>query len=90
MFDVPNMIFNDHQIYEKSCPPNNKTTLKESTSIVHCSNLFGIPGQQALADKLVSIISTEASSRPGRVLFCNSGAEANEALMKLALSLIHI
>jgi acetylornithine aminotransferase/acetylornithine/N-succinyldiaminopimelate aminotransferase len=47
-------------------------------SLVHCSNLFGIPSQQKLADKLVQIAG------PGRLLFCNSGAEANEALIKLA------
>lgn len=46
--------------------------------LVHCSNLFGIPSQQQLADKLVEIAG------PGRLLFCNSGAEANEALIKLA------
>ena len=47
-------------------------------NLVHCSNLFGIPSQQKLADKLVEIAG------PGRLLFCNSGAEANEALIKLA------
>jgi acetylornithine/N-succinyldiaminopimelate aminotransferase len=47
-------------------------------NLVHCSNLFGIPSQQKLADKLVQIAG------PGRLLFCNSGAEANEALIKLA------
>ena len=47
-------------------------------NLVHCSNLFGIPSQQNLADKLVEIAG------PGRLLFCNSGAEANEALIKLA------
>lgn len=46
--------------------------------LVHCSNLFGIPSQQALADQLIALAG------PGRVLFCNSGAEANEALIKLA------
>lgn len=46
--------------------------------LVHCSNLFGIPSQQALADQLITLTG------PGRVLFCNSGAEANEALIKLA------
>ncbi|TVP76158.1 MAG: acetylornithine/succinylornithine family transaminase [Puniceicoccaceae bacterium] len=47
-------------------------------TLTHCSNLFSIPGQQKLADRLV------AQAGPGRVLFCNSGAEANEALLKLA------
>jgi acetylornithine aminotransferase/acetylornithine/N-succinyldiaminopimelate aminotransferase len=50
----------------------------QAASLTHCSNLYGIPGQQKLADRLV------AQAGPGRVLFCNSGAEANEALIKLA------
>jgi acetylornithine aminotransferase/acetylornithine/N-succinyldiaminopimelate aminotransferase len=51
---------------------------KQATQLAHCSNLYGIPGQQRLADRLV------AQAGPGRLLFCNSGAEANEALLKLA------
>ncbi|PXA05121.1 acetylornithine aminotransferase [Coraliomargarita sinensis] len=51
---------------------------EQTATLVHCSNLYGIPGQQKLADRLV------AKAGPGRVLFCNSGAEANEALLKLA------
>ena len=50
----------------------------QTATLVHCSNLYGIPGQQKLADRLVD------KAGPGRVLFCNSGAEANEALIKLA------
>ena len=51
---------------------------EQVATLTHCSNLYGIPGQQKLADRLV------AQAGPGRVLFCNSGAEANEALIKLA------
>jgi len=51
---------------------------EQAATLTHCSNLFGIPSQQKLADRLV------AQAGPGRVLFCNSGAEANEALLKLA------
>ena len=50
----------------------------QAATLTHCSNLYGIPGQQKLADRLV------AKAGPGRTLFCNSGAEANEALIKLA------
>ena len=50
----------------------------QAATLTHCSNLFGIPGQQKLADRLV------ARAGAGRVLFCNSGAEANEAMIKLA------
>jgi len=46
--------------------------------MVHCSNLFAIPGQGKLAKRLAHY------TPPGRFLFCNSGAEANEALLKLA------
>lgn len=51
---------------------------EQAATLVHCSNLYGILGQQKLADRLV------AKAGPGKVLFCNSGAEANEALLKLA------
>lgn len=51
---------------------------KQAATLVHCSNLYGIPAQQKLADRLA------AKAGPGRILFCNSGAEANEALLKLA------
>ncbi|HKK18387.1 MAG TPA: acetylornithine/succinylornithine family transaminase [Opitutales bacterium] len=55
-----------------------KAVQEQAAELVHCSNLYGIPGQQKLADRLVE------KAGPGRVLFCNSGAEANEALLKLA------
>ena len=51
---------------------------QQLSKLVHCSNLFGIPSQQELADSLVEIAGN------GRLLFCNSGAEANESLIKLA------
>ena len=51
---------------------------KQTAELVHCSNLYGIAGQKRLADRLVQKIG------PGRTLFCNSGAVANEALLKLA------
>lgn len=51
---------------------------RQAAQLAHCSNLYGIPGQQKLADRLVQ------QAGPGKVLFCNSGAEANEALIKLA------
>ncbi|MBO8173170.1 MAG: acetylornithine transaminase [Bacillaceae bacterium] len=44
----------------------------------HSSNLFQHPLQEQLADKLAEISGLD------RVLFCNSGAEANEAAIKLA------
>lgn len=44
----------------------------------HTSNLYHIPLQEAVAEKLV------ANSSGDSVFFCNSGAEANEAAIKLA------
>ncbi|MEY2598060.1 MAG: Succinylornithine transaminase/acetylornithine aminotransferase [Verrucomicrobiota bacterium] len=48
-------------------------------SLVHTSNLYYTRPQGLLAQKLVEI-----AGAPGKVFFCNSGAEANEALYKLA------
>lgn len=50
----------------------------QSEKLVHCSNLFANPRQAELAQRLSRYTS------PGKFLFCNSGAEANEALLKLA------
>jgi acetylornithine/N-succinyldiaminopimelate aminotransferase len=46
--------------------------------LVHCSNLYRTEPQARLARRLVEITG------PGKVFFCNSGAEANEGLIKLA------
>ncbi len=51
--------------------------------LVHTSNLYGIEGQQALAEVLVSLSGMES------VFFCNSGAEANEAAIKIARAYGH-
>lgn len=55
-----------------------KAVQQQAAELVHVSNLFRNPLQGELARRL-----TEKAG-PGRVLFCNSGAEANEALLKLA------
>ena len=47
-------------------------------TLVHTSNLYGIPLQEKLADRLAAISGME------NVFFCNSGCEANEAAIKLA------
>ncbi|MEU6487120.1 acetylornithine transaminase [Streptomyces sp. NPDC046887] len=44
----------------------------------HVSNLFTAEPTVALAEKLLQL-----AGRPGRVYFCNSGAEANEAALKI-------
>lgn len=46
--------------------------------LTHVSNLFQVPDQVRLAERLCD------RAGPGRVFFSNSGAEANEALLKLA------
>jgi acetylornithine/N-succinyldiaminopimelate aminotransferase len=43
----------------------------------HCSNLYRIPEQERLAERLTRASATD------RVFFCNSGAEANECALKL-------
>lgn len=51
---------------------------EQAGKLWHCSNLYRIPGQVRLADRLV------AASFADTVFFCNSGAEAVEAGLKLA------
>ena len=48
-------------------------------TLVHTSNLYYTRPQGELAERLVRL-----TGAPGKVFFCNSGAEANEALYKLA------
>jgi acetylornithine aminotransferase len=50
----------------------------QSKMLLHTSNLYGIAPQDELADKLTSLASMD------RAFFANSGAEANEAAIKLA------
>ncbi len=52
---------------------------EQAAKLTHCSNLFMNEPQVKLAAKLV-----ELSGLGGKVFFCNSGAEANEAAIKLA------
>lgn len=52
---------------------------KQAAVCTHCSNLFANEPAVALAEKLVAI-----SGLGGKAFFCNSGAEANEAAIKLA------
>ncbi|MDH5298921.1 MAG: aminotransferase class III-fold pyridoxal phosphate-dependent enzyme, partial [Desulfobulbaceae bacterium] len=51
---------------------------KQAAKLVHVSNLYHTEPQTELAELLV------ANSFADRVFFCNSGAEANEAAIKLA------
>ena len=51
----------------------------QAATLAHCSNLFVNAPATLLAAKLVDL-----SGLGGKVFFCNSGAEANEAAIKLA------
>ncbi len=51
---------------------------QQATTLVHTSNLFRNELQGRLAAALVE------KTGPGKVFFCNSGMEANEALLKLS------
>ena len=51
----------------------------QAATLTHASNLFANVPATLLADKLVEI-----SGLGGKAFFCNSGAEANEAAIKLA------
>ena len=51
---------------------------KQAQDLIHCSNLYWTKPQTSLAEKLVT------NSCFDKVFFCNSGAEAVEALLKLA------
>lgn len=51
---------------------------KQARTLIHTSNLYGIPEQEKLATTLCEISGMD------NVFFCNSGAESNEAALKLA------
>ena len=61
-----------------SHPEISKVIADQASELIHCSNFFAIPSQQQLAEKLCDI------SGMTNVFFGNSGAEANEAAIKLA------
>jgi acetylornithine/N-succinyldiaminopimelate aminotransferase len=61
------------------CPPAVVAAVQEQVAqLIHTSNLYRVPLQEQLAQRLVE------TSFADRVFFCNSGAEANEAAIKLA------
>ncbi len=50
----------------------------QARRLVHTSNLYGVAKQQQLAERLTRLSGMD------KAFFCNSGAEANEAAIKLA------
>ncbi len=59
-------------------PEITEALTEQASRLNHCSNLYYSLPQIELAEKLISLIA------PGKIFFCNSGAEANECLIKLA------
>ncbi|MGM9524860.1 MAG: acetylornithine transaminase [Peptococcaceae bacterium] len=59
-------------------PAVSRAMQEQCEKLVHCSNLYWIENQVNLAKLLVE------KSGLGKAFFCNSGAEANEAAIKLA------
>ncbi|HEC73401.1 MAG TPA: aspartate aminotransferase family protein [Methylophaga aminisulfidivorans] len=51
---------------------------QQAEALIHTSNYYHIPQQEALANKLTAISGMQ------QAFFCNSGAEANEAAIKIA------
>ncbi len=56
---------------------------EQAQRLLHTSNIYGIAQQQLVADKLVALSGMD------NVFFSNSGAEANEAAIKLARLYAH-
>jgi len=64
-------------------PAVHKAICEQSGKLLHTSNIYRIPTQEKLAEKLIE------KSGMTNVFFCNSGAEANEAAIKLARKFGH-
>jgi len=59
-------------------PAVHEALCRQSQRLIHSSNLYGVQLQEDLADKLCQL------SGMHNAFFCNSGAEANEAAIKIA------
>ncbi|HEY9098837.1 MAG TPA: acetylornithine transaminase [Thiobacillus sp.] len=55
-----------------------KAISEQAATLIHSSNLYRIPKQEELADRLCALSGMD------KAFFCNSGCEANEAAIKLA------
>lgn len=64
-------------------PAITEALVEQSRKLVHISNLYYQEPQGRLAQALVELLG------PGKCFFCNSGAEANEGLFKLARKFGH-
>lgn len=61
-----------------------ETLTRQAGTLTHTSNLYYTRPQGLLAERIVALVG-----HPGKVFFCNSGAEANEGLYKLARKFGH-
>lgn len=61
-----------------SHPAVTQALVEQSKKLIHTSNLYQVKNQQTLAERLCEVSGMD------RVFFSNSGAEANEAAIKLA------
>ncbi|HUB68408.1 MAG TPA: acetylornithine/succinylornithine family transaminase [Candidatus Methylacidiphilales bacterium] len=59
-------------------PAIRETLARQADLLIHSSNYYYNEGGGRLAQRIVELTG------PGKVFFCNSGAEANEAMIKLA------
>jgi acetylornithine aminotransferase len=59
-------------------PRLSRALAEQAATLIHTSNLYRVTRQEELATKLCDVSGMD------RVFFCNSGAEANEAAIKLA------
>jgi acetylornithine aminotransferase/acetylornithine/N-succinyldiaminopimelate aminotransferase len=64
-------------------PAIRETLVQQADILTHSSNLYYNEWQGRLAKRIVELTG------PGKAFFCNSGAEANEALIKLARKFGH-
>ena len=59
-------------------PALTRAIAEQAARLIHTSNLFRVPEQERLADKVCAIAQMD------NVFFCNSGSEANECAIKIA------
>lgn len=59
-----------------------ETISRQAATLAHVSNFFATPPQVALAERLLALLGPPEGAT-GRVFLTNSGAEANEAALKL-------
>ncbi len=66
-----------------SHPVITATVSRQADTLLHVSNLFANPNAGRAAIEVNALLA-EVTGQAGQIFFCNSGAEANEAALKLA------